>query len=184
MGRFVDEISILWPPKGWHQFGVVKHASGQSVAKDIAKARIYGLQYRIESVPLFKNETKFFRHDILIEGWEYSILNESIEYPVLSFGLMDKFDSSLPQECFITDLRSYDSEIPHTSRSAGRAVSAALFMIKQIVQGSVPDVNRVLRTYKLHPNQAVLYRKDRSLDPDLRAAFSAGMGALHRAKSY
>lgn len=174
MGRF-ESISILWPPAGWSQFAAVKSSSGQSVAKDIAKARIYGLQYRIESMPLFKNETKFFRHDIIIDGWEYSILNESIEYPVLSFSLLDRFDLSLPRECFVTDIRSYDAYVPHTRRSANRAVSAALFLIKQIENGQVPDVNRVLRIYKLHPNQAFLYRNDRTLDPDLKQAFTQGL---------
>lgn len=174
MGR-LESINILWPPAGWSQLAAIQSSSGQSVAKDIAKARIFGLQYSIESMPLFKNETKIFRHDIKIEGWEYSILNESIEYPVISFSLMDRFDIALPRECFITDIRSYDAHIPHTSRSANRAVSASLFLMKQIANGSVPDVNRVLRIYKLHPNQAFLYRNDRALDPDLKQAFTQGL---------
>jgi hypothetical protein len=123
-------------------------------------------------MPLFKNDTKLFRHDIRIDGWEYSILNESTEYPVLSFSLLDKFDMSLPRECFITDIRSYATGIPHTRRSAARAVSAALFFIKQINRGQVPDINRVLRIYKLHPTQAFLYRGDRMLGADLKRAFS------------
>lgn len=171
MGRF-DQLNLLWPPAGWSQFSSVKHASGQALAKDISKARIYGLQYRIESMPLFKNDTRLFRHDIKIDGWEYSILNESTEYPVLSFSLMDRFDMDLPQECFLTDIRAYETLIPHTRRSANRAVSAALFMIRQIAVGQVPDVNRVLQIYKLHPTQSVLYRNDRTLDPDLRKAFA------------
>ncbi len=174
MGRF-ESMNILWPPVGWHQFADVRFSSGQAVAKDIGKARIFGLQYNIESTPLFKNEEKLFRHDIRIEGWEYSILNESIEYPVLSFSLFDKFDPDLPRECFITDIRSYASLIPHTRRSANRAVSAGLFLIRQIAQGSVPDVNRVLRIYKLHPNQAFLYRNDRVLEHDLKRAFDDGI---------
>ncbi len=174
MGRF-ESTHIVWPPAGWSQFASVQASSGQSLAKDIGKARIYGLQYRIESMPLFKNETKLFRHDIQIDGWEYSILNESIEYPVLSFSLLDKFDMALPKECFITDIRTYDSLIPHTRRSANRAVSAALFFIRQIAAGQVPDVNRVLRIYKLHPNQAFLYRNDRMLGTDLKRAFVAGL---------
>lgn len=173
MGRF-ESTSILWPPAGWSQFATVQASTGQAVAKDISKARIYGLHYRIESVPLFKNDTKLFRHDVHIDGWEYSILNESIEYPVLSFSLMDRFDLALPRECFVTDIRSYSSAIPHTRRSANRAVSAALFFIRQITSASVPDVNRVLRIYKLHPAQAFLYRNDRPLEHDLKQAFESG----------
>lgn len=175
MGRF-ESTHIVWPPKGWGQFARVQASSGQSLAKDIGRARIFGLQYTIESIPLFKDNEKFFRHDIRIIGWEYSILNESTEYPVLSCSVMDKFDESLPQECFITDIRSYDTSVPHTRRSANKAVSAALFLIRQIEGGNVPDVNRVLRTYKIHPNQTFLYRNDRLLEPDLRHAFMSGQG--------
>jgi hypothetical protein len=171
MGRF-ESTHIVWPPAGWSQFASVQASSGQSVAKDIGTARIYGLHYQIDSMPLFKNDTKLFRHDIHIHGWEYSILNESTEYPVLSFSLLDKFDMSLPRECFITDIQTYASAIPHTRRSAARAVSAALFFIKQIGRGQVPDVNRVLRIYKLHPTQAFLYRGDRMLGTELKRAFA------------
>lgn len=171
MGRF-ESTNILWPPAGWSQFAAVQSSEGQAVAKDIAKARIYGLHYRIDSVPLFKNDTKIFKHDVQIDGWEYSILNESLEYPVLNFSLMDRFDLSLPRECFVTDIHSFTSFIPHTRRSANRAVSAALFFIRQIASGNVPDVNRVLRIYKLHPAQAFLYRNDHRLEPDLKNAFA------------
>jgi hypothetical protein len=160
MGRF-ESTNILWPPAGWNQFGAVQTSAGQAVAKDVAKSRIYGLQYHIDSVPLFKNDTKLFRHDIRIEGWEYSILNESLEYPVLTFALLDRFDPALPRECFVTDICSYSSLIPHTRRSVNRAVGAALFFIRQVASGNVPDVNRVLRIYKLHPAQAFLYGSDR-----------------------
>jgi hypothetical protein len=173
MGRF-ESTHIVWPPAGWSQFASVLASSGQSVVKDIGTARIYGLQYRIDSTPLFKNETKLFRHEIQIDGWEYSILNESTEYPVLSFSLLDRFDLDLPRECFITDIRTYNTSIPHTRRSANRAVSAALFFIKQIASGNVPDINRVLRIYKLHPNQAFLYSNDRMLGADLKRAFETG----------
>lgn len=170
MGRL--ETAMLWPPAGWSQFSAVEHASGQALAKDIGKARIYGLQYRIESLPLFKQDMKLFRHDIRIEGWEYSILNESIEYPVLSLTLLDRFDPSLPREYFISDIRSFDASMPHTKRSADRAVGAGLFLIRQIMAGQVPDVSRVLRIYKLHPSQAFLYRGEDAMGRNLRAAFS------------
>lgn len=175
MGRFESMTAIVWPPVGWTQFSQVTSSSGRSVAKDIPKAKIFGLNYSIESVPLFKMDTKLMRHDISIDGWEYSILNESIEYPVLSFSVYDRFDLQLPKECFVNDIRSYATPIPHTQRSVNRAISAAIFMIKQIENDCVPDVNRVLRTYKLHPNQAFLYRKDIMLERDLKHAFDAGL---------
>lgn len=175
MGRF-ENMNIHWPPVGWPQFSSVTQSSGRAIAKDISKARIFGLQYSIESVPLFKMDTKLFRHDISIDGWQYTILNESIEYPVLTFSIYDRFDLQLTKESFVADIRSYSTIIPHTRRSVNRAVSAAIFMIRQINLGNVPDVNRVLRTYKLHPNQAFLYREEESLGSNLKYAFEAGNG--------
>jgi len=165
------ESSLLWPPKGWPQFDQIEKSFGQAVAKSISSARIYGLSYKIETVPLVRQETRLLCHHIAIDGWEYSILNESTEYPVLSFTVTDRFDMAQPQECFLSDIRSYSSAIPHTRRSASRVVSAALFLIHQIENGQVPDVNRVLRVYKLHPSQAFLYKKDRPLSLNLQKAF-------------
>ncbi len=170
MGRF-ESLGILWPPAGWPQLAAVKQSTAQSIAKHISSGRVFGLQYRVESMPLFKMETKLFRHDLHIEGWEYSIHNESTEYPVLSLSVFDRFDLGLAKECFITDIRSYDTAMPHTARSANRALSAALFMIRQIESGFVPDINRILRSYKLHPAQAFLYRPDKRMAHDLMTAF-------------
>lgn len=179
MGRF-ETMNIHWPPLGWNQFFGVSSSTGRAIAKDISKAKIYGLQYSIESVPLFKMDTKILRHDILIEGWEYSILNESREYPVLSFSLFDRFDPAMDKECFVADVRSYSSHIPHTRRSVNRCVSAALFMIKQVSEGNVPDVNRVLRAYKLHPNQAYLYRRDAANCSTLTKSFEESLARVAR----
>ena len=74
----------------------------------------------------------------------------------------------------MTDIRSYATAIPHTRASVNRAVSAGLFLIRQIQSGSVPDINRVLRAYKLHPNQAFLYRKDDGMGQALKSIFGAG----------
>lgn len=170
MGRF-ENMNIHWPPVGWLQFAEVTASSGRAVAKDISRGKIFGLQYTIESVPLFKMDMKLFRHDILVEGWEYTILNESIEYPVLSFSLYDRFDLEVDKECFVTDIRCYSTPMPHTQRSVNRAVSAAIFMIKQITDGQVPDVNRVLNAYKLHPNQAKAYLREAALPANLKQSF-------------
>lgn len=169
-----ETANILWPPKGWNQFSVIKSCAGQAIGKDIGKARIYGLHYSIESSPVLKDNRKIFNHHIVLTGWEYSILNESIEYPVLSFSLMDRFAPDLPIEHFLSDIRTYDSLIPTTKRSGARALRAALFLMKQVADGMVPDVNRVLRTYKLHPTQAFLYRGDSSQMVNLGHAFERG----------
>jgi hypothetical protein len=172
MSRSDNHISFR-APKGWNQFsGLRVPSAGQAIAKDISRARIFGLQYRIEGMPIFKNDMRLLRYDFHIEGWEYSILNESTEYPVLSFSLMDRFDPALPRESFITDIRSYASVLPRTRYSAMRAIGAAMFFIRHINEGKVPDVNRALRSYKLHPNQAYLYRHDELPEPDVTTAFN------------
>ena len=165
------ESSPVWPPKGWAQFAKVKSSTGQSLSKDIGRARIIGLQYKIDTVPLFKGCTKFLNHNITIDGWEYSILNESIEYPVLSFSLMDRFDDTMPAEYFITDIKVYATPVPHTKRSAMRAVTTALFLMDQIGLGQVPAVDHVLKSNRLHPSQLSLYRSEQMLDISLQKAF-------------
>jgi hypothetical protein len=165
------ESSPVWPPKGWAQLAKIKSCNGQSVSKDIARTRIIGLQYKIDTVPLFKGCTKFLNHHISIDGWEYSILNESIEYPVLSFSLMDRFDDTMPAEYFITDIRAYATPVPHTKRSAMRAVTTAIFLMDQIGLGQVPAVDHVLKSNRLHPAQIALYRSEQALDISLQKAF-------------
>lgn len=148
MGR-IESFNVPWPPPGWSQFAGVGSSTGQSLAKDMARTRIFGLQYTIESVPIFRNDRRIHRHDVAIDGWEYSILNESIEYPVLSFSLYDRFESGVPPYGFIDDIRAGGMDVPHTKLSATRAVGAGLFLIRHIAAGQVPDINRVLRIYKL-----------------------------------
>lgn len=176
MGLF-KSAHALWPPTGWNQFASIGSATGRAVAKDTGTARIFGLHYQIDSVPLFNGGTKFFRHDFKIEGWEYSIPNDSSEYPVLSFSLLDRFDLELPRECFVMDIRSYGSFVPHTRRSAMRTVGAALFLVRQINQDQVPDLDRVLRIYRLHPSQIFQYRSDR---PQASRSYQAAASSIPR----
>jgi hypothetical protein len=177
MGRF-ESLNIVWPPAGWPQFSAVTRFAGQSLAKDIAKGQILGLHYNIESVPLFKNATKLFQHNITIQGWEYSILNESREYPVLSLSVMDRFDAAMPRESFVADIRAYDTAIPHTRRTVSGAVGAALFLIRHINEGALPDVDRILRSYKLHPLQSPAYTDRPVQETDLRRVFKDKGAAL------
>jgi len=173
MGHRDSGNCSCWPPVGWVEFAGIPSIHHQALAKDLDKARIYGLQYKIVSVPLFKMETNLFRHDISIDGWHYSILNDSSEYPVLSFSLYDRFESGLAKESFVGDIKSLGSHIPQTRKSAQRVISAGLFFIRQILGGSVPDTVRVLKAYKLHPLQASLYHREMGLSVPLKDVFAA-----------
>ena len=147
--------SFVWPPRGWRQFEAVTQSNGQAVTKDIQTARIFGLSYAIECEPIYHLESRFHQHSVHIEGWEYSIQNESSEYPVLSFQFSDRYDLKKPKEFYIDDIKALAKPIRKEARSARRCIMAGLFFIKQIQAGQVPDVDRVLHMYRLHPNTSL-----------------------------
>lgn len=146
--------TFCWPPRGWKQLGNISKPLGQSLVKDIKSARIFGLSYHITSESIFDRHVRLNRYHVSIDGWEYSILNESTEYPVLSFTLADRTDLLKPREQFISDIRVGARTVPGGMASARRAVTAAIFLIRQIELGQVPDAQRVLRMYHLIPGMA------------------------------
>lgn len=143
-----------WPPRGWQQLGSITQMHGQALAKDIRTAKIFGLGFRIDSEPLYQMEARFYRHKIQIDGWQYSILNESSEYPVLSLVITDRHDIRLPRESFVSDIRIMAKPVENRPVIVRRAVMAAQLLIKQIQMGQVPDHERVLSIYHLHPKRA------------------------------
>lgn len=165
MGHF-KKSSITWPPHGWKQFEAVEKCRAQAVTKDIQTARIFGLSYIIECEPVYRLESHFYQHKISIEGWEYSIQNESSEYPVLSFELSDRYDLKKPKEFYIDNIKALAKPVCKEARSARRCVMASLFLIKQIQAGQVPDIDKVLSMYRLHPNMR-FYEEKGELRPDL-----------------
>jgi hypothetical protein len=150
---FIEQGTVIWPPRGWKQLGCITNSNGQALAKDIRTAKIFGLSFRIESEPIYQLESRFFRHKIQIDGWQYSILNESSEYPVLSFTLMDRYDIRQPKESFVTDIRVMAAPVDNRAVVVRRVMMAAQLLIKQIQVGQVPDHERVLSIYHLHPKR-------------------------------
>ena len=126
-------------------------------------ARVTGLTYRIEPLPFYKGKkVRATVYAVEISGWEYTIHNESREYPVLSFLLQERPDSSAPKDFYISELKTMAQPVRVTERSAHRGVMTANFLIKQINGGKVPDTNRILMLYKIHPAQRSLYDIDNS----------------------
>lgn len=142
-----------WPPRGWKQLGSITQLNGQALAKDIRTAKIFGLGFRIESEPLYQMESRFYRHKIQIDGWQYSILNESSEYPVLSCVITDRHDIRHPRESFVSDIRIMAKPVENRPVIVRRVIMAAQLLIKQIQMGQVPDHERVLSIYHLHPKR-------------------------------
>ena len=160
MCRF-KTLGMSWPPRGWDQLRHIKASEGQSVIKDPASARVYGLSYMIEPLPysLGKKINKAI-YLIEIEGWEYNIHNDSREYPILSFILQERPDDDAPKDFYISALKAMSLQLRVTERSAHRAFMAANFLMKQIANNQVPDAERILRLYKIHPLQRALYETD------------------------
>lgn len=154
-------LGVSWPPRGWEQLGSIEKTSGQAVIKDPASARVAGLTYNIEPLPVYqKNNQRTLIYSLQIDGWEYNIHNESREFPVLSFIFQARPDKSLPKNFYMSDIKTKSRPVIITERSAHRSMMAALFMMKQIINGRVPDTNRILRLYKIHPTQRSLYEID------------------------
>jgi hypothetical protein len=95
-----------------------------------------------------------------IKGWDYNIYNESREYHVLSFTFEDRYNADDPKHYYMSDIKSRGHSVSLTERSAHRAYMAAMFMMKQIGSGQVPDVERILKLYKIHPSQRLVYDID------------------------
>lgn len=155
------KLNVSWPPLGWEQLRAIKTSSAQAILKDPASARVLGLTYNIEPLPLYlKSKERVFVYDIQIEGWEYNIQNESREFPVLSFTLRSRPNGKSPKNYYISNIKVKARPLTLTERSAHRAYMAALFMMKQIISSQVPDSERILKFYKIHPTQKSLYEID------------------------
>ena len=151
-------LGVSWPPQGWEQLGHIQKSNGQAIVKDAASAMVTGLSYNIEPLPVYqKNNERIFVYAMQIDGWEYNIHNESREYPILSFMLQERLNRSAPKNLYISDIKTNSRPVYVTERSAHRVMIATLFIIKQINSGQVPDVERILRLYKIHPSQRSLY---------------------------
>lgn len=160
MSQF-KKLGAPWPPRGWKPLDVITDYKGQTLSKDPRTAKVTGISFLIEPTALqARDRHNVYAYKINIAGWEYNIQNESREFPILSFTIRDRIDHYLPKEYYIKDIKSKSRPIQVTERSALRAVSAAVFIIKQIMTDSIVDTNRVLRLYKIHPSQRSLYEID------------------------
>lgn len=151
----------FWPPRGWEQLGLIKKLEGQAILKNPAHATITGLFFKIDPVPVYlKNNQRGHVYRISVDGWSYSIYNESHEFNIISFDLADRLTRHLSKENCVSNIKIKSRPLVLNKRSAGRSYMAALLLMKQIESGIVPDYDRVLRLYKIHPSQRSLYEQD------------------------
>lgn len=142
-------VPPCWPPFASSLLRAVSKPSGQVVEKDVRSARIYGLSYHIETTPVYDAQRRFCEHHLHIDAWEYSIHNESTEYPVLSFKLRDRGSPHYPKEQYISAIHILSEPLAAHPVLCRRAVRAGLLMIDQIQKGFLPDVERILKVYRL-----------------------------------
>ncbi len=149
----------VWPPNGWTSLGGVKKLSGQSLVKDPQTARMRGMIYRIVSDPIQSPGENFYIHRVRVDGWEYTIQNDSSEFPILSFSVMDRFDENIPEEYYVSSIKMMSCPVELSEKTVSRTISLFRFLVRQIDNGTVPDIDRVMRVYRLHPLQ--LYMRDK-----------------------
>ncbi len=138
------------------QLGHTHSHHGKAVETDPISSSIRGLSYSIvaSSNPLHKGEKTF---TLQIKGWRYGVDHASTDFAVLSFDFCLPFKARKNSASFMSNIKVNARGLKVTERSAHRSFMAALFIIKQIEKGQVPETSRVLRLYKIHPSQHSLY---------------------------
>ena len=144
-------MGVPWPPRGWEHFKTINQTNGQSIHKDPQNARIAGLNFDIQPMPKASDnpdDLDYF-YVLSICAWEYTISNESKEYPILSFQLQERRSSEHAASLLLSNLRIKYKSVEVTESIAERTLMAALFFIRQIQNDRVPDWDRILRFYRL-----------------------------------
>lgn len=148
-----NKQGVAWPPRGWGLFNSINKSCGQSVFKDPMSATVAGLTYTIEPNSIYTADgTLIVAYSISIDGWNYSILNESQEFPVLSFQLIEKDAGAKAWLPYISRLKILSRAVHLSESKAERVILTSLFLMKQIDAQNVPDYERILRFYRIHPD--------------------------------
>ena len=140
-------MGVPWPPRGWDHFKTIYQTHGQSIHKDPQNARIAGLHYDIQPMPKASDDPDDLNYfyALSIRAWEYTISNESKEYPVLSFQLQERRSAEHATSLSLSQLKVKCQSVKVTEPIADRTLMAALFFIRQIQNDRVPDWERILR---------------------------------------
>jgi len=154
----LNKPDLSWPPEGFQELGDIKNLSAQAISKDPHTAKVIGASYTIEISALQRDDKKDYIYSFQIDAWEYTINNESREFPILSFVL--KPDAGYRG---IGNIKTYSCPVKTTRKSSQRTYMAALSMLRSISDGIVPDLEQYLKIYKIHPSQKKLYERERDV---------------------
>ncbi len=134
-------------------FSGVSQERGASVFSDKEASKLSGLSYEIRP-------EKSSLYQIHIDSWQYDIHNGPQGRPVLEFVFQGLPDPAKEPEKSVRSLKTLGCPIIRTERSILRAAMATVFFINQVLARQVPDAEKILRMYRIHPSQNRLYRPD------------------------
>lgn len=127
----------------------------QSLSKDIDKGRVSGMSYRIDGEAVYTRNKPRTLYFIQIDGWDYTIRNESREYPLLSFSYMDKGQCLTQTDKAVRNVRVLNRSV-RGYRVPEKTVRAAAYLMQQIAAGNVPDAHRVFGLYRMIPQHPLV----------------------------
>ncbi len=130
-----------------------KRPHAQAILKHIDEGRVSGMSYRIEAERIYLNEKPRLMYFIQIEGWEYTIRNDSIETPVLSFTYLDGERDTARA---VQNVRVMNKTMTRGYRISDKTLRVAAYLMRQIESGTVPDAQRVMAGYKFLPGHPLV----------------------------
>lgn len=144
--------SALWPPPPNSIFGELRQPFAQSIVKHIDRGSVSGMSYRIDGERVYTDGKPRSLYFVQIDSWDYTIRNDSVETPILSFACLGAELSHMPLEKSVRNIRILGKAARLGYRLPDKTLRAASYLMRQIAQGHVPDAQRVLGSYKLLPS--------------------------------
>lgn len=142
---------VFWPPAKTSFMADIRQPQAQAIIKDTHKGCVFGMSYRIQGERIYagnKPRTIYFIH---IDGWEYTIRDDSIEYPILSFSYLEAGPHGFQGEKVINNIQVMSRPVTRGYRLPDKTLRTAAYLMQRIAAGIVPDASRVLSLYKLMP---------------------------------
>lgn len=143
--------SAIWPPPDGSFMGGLQRPYAQSIVKNIDRGSVSGMSYRIDGESVYTDGKPRSLYFIQIDSWDYTIRNDSVETPILSFAYIGLGLMHMPLDKAVQNIRVFDKPFRRGYRAPDKALRAAAYLMRQIAQGNVPDAQRVLGAYKLLP---------------------------------
>lgn len=143
--------STLWPPPDDSFLSGLQRPFAQSIIKNIDRGSVSGMSYRIDGEHVYMDNKLRTLYFVQIDGWDYTIRNESIETPILSFAYLGMSLKHMPADKAVQNVRIFGKSVRRGYRVPDKTLRVASYLMRQIAQGNVPDAQRVFGSYRLLP---------------------------------